>query len=311
MLLVCVLLIAVGGLAGARADEPVDLVAVAPDLQNPPIAEGTPAPGRMVLQKLPGSSVAHALYLPSDWAPGRRFPVLIEYRGNNATVRGGGALGYGLSGGVGFIWTVLPFVSEDHQTDLDKWWGDVDATVAYAKAAVPQICAQWGGDSARVVLVGHSRGAIACNYIGLHDAEIAKLWRGMIAVSHYDDAHTAWGMTPEEQQRAPERLARLGQTPQFLCGEHAAPTLRGGEKKLLEAVSAQGFASFSAAQAALGLVPLTESEGTRRFVAEHHPRGRFTIVDLPYVNHTADLVLRDVPERGQLREWLKKVAAEN
>jgi galactonate dehydratase len=27
-----------------------------------------------------------------------------------------------------------------------------------------------------VILTGFSRGAIACNYIGLHDAEIAKLW---------------------------------------------------------------------------------------------------------------------------------------
>jgi hypothetical protein len=264
----------------------------------------------MVLQRVAGSSVAYALYLPTDWVAGGRFPVMIEYRGNMANVRGGGALGYGLSGGAGFIWAVLPFVSEDHQTDLDQWWGDVEATVAYAKAAVPQICAQWGGDPARVVLTGHSRGAIACNYIGLHDDEIAKLWCGMIAVSHYDDAHTAWGMTPEEQRRAPERLARLGQTPQFICGEHVAPKLRGGEKKLLESVRAQGFASLGAAREALGLVPLTEAEGTRRFVAEHQPQGRFTIVDLPYVNHTADVVLREVPGRRQMREWLHRVAAE-
>jgi hypothetical protein len=296
------------------AESPADLTTIPPDLQNPPIVEDTPAPGHMVLQRLPanaGTGLAHALYLPTDWKPGNRYPVLVEYRGNMATVRGGGALGYGLSGGKGFIWAILPFVSPDHSTDLDKWWGDLDATVAYAKEAVPLICSRWGGDPKRVILTGHSRGAIACNYIGLHDDEIARHWCGMIAMSHYDDAHTAWGMTPEEQRRAPERLVRLGQTPQFICGEYQARKLGGTDKKILETVRAQGLSTFAVAREALGLVALTELEGTRRFVAEHHPRGRFTIVDLPYVNHTADLVLRDVPERRQLREWLQRFVAEN
>ena len=150
---------------------------------------------------MPGPRSRTALYLPVDWAPGKRFPVLIEYRGNGRRVKDGGGLGYGISGGKGFVWAVLPYVSLDHQTDMALWWGDVEATVAYAKLAVPAICRQWAGDPARVILVGHSRGAIACNYIGLHDDHIAKLWRAMISLSHYDDGHAGWGMTPQERRR--------------------------------------------------------------------------------------------------------------
>lgn len=186
-----------------------DLLTIAPDLENPVISTGNPAPGKQVVQSLPayaGTEVAHTLYLPTDWSPGKRFPVFIEYHGNTRRVTGRDGLGYGLSGGKGFIWAVLPYVGPDHKSDVAVWWGDVEATVAYAKEAVPAICRRWGGDPAQVILIGHSRGAIACNYIGLHDDQIARLWQAMIAVSHYDDGHVAWGMTPKDQQRAAPHL---------------------------------------------------------------------------------------------------------
>ena len=79
------------------------------------------------------------------------------------------------------------------------------------------------GDPAQVILVGHSRGSIACDHIGLHNDEIARLWRAMIPFSHYDDGRSDWGMTSAEQDRAPQRLRRLGSIPQFICGEHRLP----------------------------------------------------------------------------------------
>ncbi|MCX6873801.1 MAG: hypothetical protein NTW21_08330 [Verrucomicrobia bacterium] len=296
--------------ANLRAENHPDVLTIAPDLEHPAIIAGDPAPGKMVLQFLPayaGTEVAHALYLPTDWAPGKRFPVLIEYCGNGSRVRDGNWIGYGITGGKGFIWAVLPFVSQDHKRDLDWWWGDVAATVAYAKEAVPALCRQWGGDPAQIILVGHSRGAIACNYIGLHDDEIAKLWHAMIPFSHYDDGHDAWGMTPEEQRRAPERLRRLGSIPQFICGEHTSKSRQYGAARLLAAIKERNLTTFTAAKNELGLVPLTEAEGTRQFIAKHHPGGNHTIVDLPCVNHTAKFMLRDTPTRQQLREWLQNV----
>jgi hypothetical protein len=48
------------------------------------------------------------------------------------------------------------------------------------------VCADHGGDRARLVLTGFSRGAIACGYIGLRNERIASLWKGFHACQHYD-----------------------------------------------------------------------------------------------------------------------------
>lgn len=287
-----------------------DVLTIPVDIENPAITRGEPAPGKMVLQSLrayAGTEVAHAVYLPPDWEKGKRYPVIIEYLGNNIRVRDNKNIGYALSGGKGFIWAVLPFVSADGKRDMDWWWGDVNATVAYAKEAVPAICRQWGGDPAQVILTGYSRGAIACNFIGLHDDGIAKLWRAVVAASHYDDGHTAWGMTPEERFLAPERLRRLGKTPQLICGEYSSRSARGSDAKLLRFIKDKNPTTFAAAKTDLGLEPLTELEGTRQFVARHHPQGNFTIINFAWVNHGPTVLHRDTPERRQVRDWLQQV----
>jgi hypothetical protein len=296
----------------ARADTSPhpDVMTVPADLESPAIIAGEPAPGKMVLQSLPayaGTEVAHALYLPTDWKKGARFPLIIEYLGNGSRVRDRKNMGHALSGGKGFIWAVLPIVGTDGKRDMDWWWGDVGATVAYAKEAVPEICRQWGGDPARVVLTGYSRGAIACNYIGLHDDGIAGLWRAMIPVSHYDDGHTAWGMTPQERALAPDRLRRLGEIPQLICGEHSSRSARGGAAGLLERIEEKNLATFAAAKSGLGLEPLADLEGTREFVTRHLPQGRITLIDLPWVNHDCNVLHRDTPGRRQIRDWLQQV----
>jgi len=61
-------------------------------------------------------------------------------------------------------------------------------TLAYAKAAIQDVIVRFGGDPTRLVLLGHSRGAIATQAIGFADAAMASLWRGFVAASHYDAA---------------------------------------------------------------------------------------------------------------------------
>ena len=39
----------------------------------------------------------------------------------------------------------------------------------HARNTVQRVCEQYGGDRAAVILTGFSRGAIGCNYLGLHD----------------------------------------------------------------------------------------------------------------------------------------------
>lgn len=194
----------------------------------PPVVNGSPAPGRRVIQVTSGwgdAGAHHALYLPNDWDGDRKWPVIVEYPGNggysnqlgdvsDGTVEGC-QMGYGLSKGNGFIWISMPFVTQAGSVSL-HWWGDVEKTKRYCVETVRQVCLNFNGDPERVILAGFSRGAIACNYIGLHDEEISKLWCGMICHSHYDGEFNHPAM---DQGNWPERLARLGNRPQFISHE--------------------------------------------------------------------------------------------
>lgn len=246
------------------------------DLVIPPVTVQAPAPGLRVRQfntNYTGTGVHHLLYLPTDWVKGKRYPVIVEYAGNKwresslGTVEGS-KLGYGLSGGKGAIWVCMPFVDKASQTHATTWWGDVDATVEYCKQTVRRICEAYGGDSSNVFLAGFSRGAIACNYIGLHDNEIASLWRGFICHSHYDGVRQ-WPYAASDRKSAAERLKRLGIRPQFISQENAI-------------------------------------DETKRYLHEVYPAGNFTFQALPFTDHTDSWVLRDIPERQALRDWFEK-----
>ena len=55
------------------------------DLITPAMTDETPGPGKRVRQTAPeyrGTDVHHALYLPRDWQPGCKYPVIVEYTGN-------------------------------------------------------------------------------------------------------------------------------------------------------------------------------------------------------------------------------------
>ncbi len=259
-----------------------DLGEVVPDLTTPTMTTDAPGPGkrvRMTLANYEGTDVHHALYLPSDWTKGKKYPLIVEYAGNGPYRNKNGDtcsgkvedcnLGYGISGGKGVIWLCLPYISQDHKNNQLKWWGDVDATVDYCKQAVRKVCADYGGDSANVYIAGFSRGAIACNYIGLHDDEIASLWRGFICHSHYDGVRQ-WAYTGSDKKSAAARLRRLGNRPQFISHE-------------------------------------TSVDATRAYLKHVFPTGNFTFQALSLHNHTDTWVLRDIPERKAVRAWFNQV----
>lgn len=205
------------------------------DLTMPPMTGSEPAAGKRVRVtsiEYKGSDVHHSLYLPNDWsaekvAAGKKWPVIAEYTGNHFPTAGstgevnGAGLGYGISRG-NFIWVVLPFIEPNRSRNAIRWWGDEKLTIEFAKRNIPRICKQYGGDSEKVLLCGFSRGAIAVNYIGLHDDEIAKLWAGFITHDHYDGVKqwsgTDWGSPLEAYQKgATERLLRIGERPVLVC----------------------------------------------------------------------------------------------
>jgi hypothetical protein len=251
-----------------------DIGTLSPDLTTPGVIDGDPSPGTRVRQFNPeytGSKVYHALYLPTDWVKGKKYPVIVEYAGNKwktslGTVEGSN-LGYGISGGKGVIWICMPFVDKTNQMNATTWWGDIEATVQYCKKTVNRICTEYGGDSSNVFLAGFSRGAIACNYIGLHDDEIASLWRGFICHSHYDGVKQ-WGYTGGDRSSAATRLKRLGNRPQFISHEESV-------------------------------------DPTKTYLKMAFPLGHFTFLALPFADHTDQWVLRDIPERKILREWFE------
>ena len=180
---VCVAVVFVFSLEcrAALAEEPL---ATPMDLVTPAMTLGDPAAGKRVRQVAPeyvGTDVHHALYLPVDWVPGGKFPVIVEYTGNRFPTSGSSGktedanLGYGMSGGFGCIWVCMPYVEVNLQDNAVTWWGDKQATVDYCKVNLPRICAAFGGDPDNVFICGFSRGAIGASYIGLADDEIASL----------------------------------------------------------------------------------------------------------------------------------------
>jgi hypothetical protein len=287
-----------------------DVTTITPDLFTPPVVIGDPMLGKRVLHTLPGyekSMVRHALYLPTDWIKGQTYPVIAEFTGNGGTVAGGKAeQGYGISGGRGFLWITLPFVSADGMQDMDWWWGDPDRTADYAKAAVELVCKQFGGNPNAVILTGYSRGAIACNFIGLRNDSIAKLWCGMVPVSHYENR--AWKHTEAELGPRVNRLLRLGKTPQYVCGEmHLA--VRHEDSKLLDLIRKRGFTDIETATRELDLKSILDQEGIRDFIAQNHPNAKNTFDTFPWVNHDGKWILRPTPSRERLREWVNLLVA--
>jgi hypothetical protein len=173
-------------------------------LAVPDMIEGEPAAGRRVRYRLAddaGTDIYCALYLPTDWQPGNRYPVIAETPGNYfysasscwSTGRPEQcAMGYGMSSGTNAIWVSLPFVDCTAGTIAENGFGSNTGadTVTYVQDLIDDICQNWGGDTNNLFLCGFSRGAIACGYIGLANDDIAALWKGFIACQHYDGS--AW-----------------------------------------------------------------------------------------------------------------------
>jgi hypothetical protein len=122
------------------------------------------------------------------------------------------------------------------------------------------------------VLAGFSRGAIACNYLGLHDNETAKLWCAFFAYSHYDGVHK-WPYPASDRESALTRLHRLGSRPQFICGEGA------------------------------------NTQQTENYLRPLVPQADLTFLGTGFRNHNDAWTLRPCEARNKAREWLKRVTS--
>ncbi len=173
----------------------ISTATIAEEIARPAMVDEPAAPGKFVRVTAPeylGTAVHHGLYLPRDWQPNGKYPVIVEYAPNQAPAFGTtGAvadcrLGYYLSGGNGCIWVVMPYVNTAEQRNQPTWWGDESATIDYCLKNLARVCDTYGGDRDSVVLVGFSRGAIACGYLGLRNETIADVWLAFWPHSHID-----------------------------------------------------------------------------------------------------------------------------
>ncbi|MDQ1327456.1 MAG: hypothetical protein QG641_736 [Candidatus Poribacteria bacterium] len=266
-----------------------DIHSVASDLIVPTMTIGYPTPGKRVKQVTPdyeSTEVYHSLYLPPDWRFDKSFPVIVEYTGNGGYKNQYGdictglvedsKLGYGISGGEGFIWVCMPFLNEAGNRNAERWWGDEPTynpqpTIDYCYQTIKYVCNAFNGDQKSVILSGFSRGAIACNYIGLYNDEIAKLWLAFIVYSHYDGVYQNWG-----KEATYKRLKRLNGRAQFICSEN--DTLAG--------------ASLA---------------NTINYLKSTGINAPFTFTETGFRNHNDAWVLRPSPARTLLRQWLKQI----
>jgi hypothetical protein len=244
--------------------------------------EGKPTAGKRVKHHWPeenNTAIHHALYLPENWNAKSKWPVIIEFAGNGGyknnlgdvslgTVEGC-SLGYGITKGRNAIWACLPFVDSKNKQNATNWWGDADATVEYTLRSVKNICEQYQGDSENIILVGFSRGSIACSYIGLRNNEIAKLWKGLICHSHIDGV-TKWPYKDSDKESALARWQRL-----------------------------QGRAAFISHE--------ISTQKAKEFLTISKVLGDFTFMDLPFPNHSDKWVLKDLEERKKVQGWFEKI----
>lgn len=198
-------------------------------LAIPKLDSGLPAAGKLVKvtpAEYQGTGVYHTIYLPPNWSKeGAKTSVVFEYTGNYFPLSGStgevrhAALGYGLSAGQ-FIWVSLPYIESNRKKNAITWWGDIEATVNYAKTYVPQIIEEYGGNPDAILLSGFSRGAIAVNFIGLHDDEIAKFWTAFFVHDHFDGVREwkpPWGSPLKRYRKeAKKRIERINGRPYLI-----------------------------------------------------------------------------------------------
>ena len=284
--LACIWLISNNASSVAQLQEFADIRSVEADLIVPRMVELEPAAGRRIRRSLEGwdrERVYHSLYLPTDWTRQTTLPIIVEYSGNGGYRDALGdassgrpedsCFGYGMSNGEGFVWICLPCLNATGSDLALTWWGDApnydpSLTLHYLHAAIADTCDNFGGDATRIVLCGFSRGAIACNFLGLHDDKTAKLWRAFVPYSHYDGVRK-WPYPDSDAGSAALRLKRLDGRPQFICGEK------------------------------------DQIEETRRYLGQNASKSNLTFASTGFRNHNDAWILRPSKTRQQLHEWLK------
>lgn len=195
-------------------------LAYAQNLTVPEITDHGPKAGlrvKVVPEAYEGTDVYYSLYLPENYKQGNKYPVIVEYTGNEWKPSGSTGevkdanLGFAIAKKLEAIWVVFPYIKDS--IAVTTWWGDEEATVAFALDNIRKVCSSFGGNPAEIFICGFSRGAIGVNYLGLYNEEIADVWLGFFTHDHYDGVKEwvgDWGKPLSDyRQAAKERFRRI------------------------------------------------------------------------------------------------------
>jgi hypothetical protein len=289
---------------------PCDVWDAVPDVFLPPLTVGLPAPGQRAVVRSGESadSIAyHTVTLPTDWRPGQRYPVLVEWAGNGPYVNDlgdrssgrveDGALAHGLAGGDGWIVLCLPFLNGAATANVTQWWGDAPAydpgpTQRYAAKAIDEVCEKWGGDRSKLVLVGFSRGSIACNAVGMSTPELASRWRGLVCFSHFAGVRD-WPPPNTHKAEAIKLLSLMNDRDYFILAESRVAGTGTGA-----AAGARGDAALKGS----GML-----EETRQFLAGVKTQDRIRFMSTGFLNHSDRWTLVPSLARDEVRAWLQAI----
>lgn len=111
---------------------------------------------------------------------------------------------------------------------------------------------------------------LATSYIGLRDDEIASLWCGLMAHSHYNGVRR-WSYADSDRDSATAQLRRFKSKPQWISHE----------------------------------LNTDQTEQFLRTAGLMH--NRVHLVNLPYPNHSADWLLKDMAEAQAARTWWRQL----
>ncbi|MBS0586157.1 MAG: hypothetical protein JSR76_07680 [Verrucomicrobia bacterium] len=174
----------------------------------PPVEEGSPAPGKRVrvyLQDFPG--IYYIVFLPYNFTEYKTWPVICEIPAH-AMSDYRTWLGYGITGGVDYIWVSLPILNSEGSEILMSYLPEkINPTIECWEAVLKDLSIRFHINKQKIIIAGFSLGAFATSYLGNFNDAISLKWRAYIAHSHFDGCC----LNVTNSKDIDKRLERIGE----------------------------------------------------------------------------------------------------
>ena len=195
--------------------------------------------------KVGGTEYRYVVYVPADWTPKQKWPVILFLHG--AGERGSDGLpqsDVGIGRALRMNSDRYPFIVVMPQCGKDKVWSDRDME-AQTLAALEQTIKKFKGDRDRVYLTGLSMGGygtfnMATKYPGKFAAFVA-ICGGLRAPKDFPELHVELLDDPRVTDPLAETARRIGKAPFWIFHGDADQSVPvEGSREIVEALRAAG-----------------------------------------------------------------------